>query len=113
MRFIEKDFNNTNARNQLESLSYFCDVDNSVIAKKGNYSSSRYGHNIVRKELEYLYLGKCCYCETKINPVSTAHVEHFRPKSKITGVNKNGYYWLGYEWSNLLLACPSCNGIKY
>ena len=37
---IEKDFNNTNARNQLESLSYFCDVDNSVIAKKGNYSSS-------------------------------------------------------------------------
>jgi hypothetical protein len=27
-------------------------------------------------------------------------------------VNEQGYYWLGYEWSNLLLACPACNKKK-
>jgi hypothetical protein len=41
-------------------------------------------------------------------------VEHFRPKSSVCqGRGKKrevpGYYWLAYEWSNLLLACTSCN----
>jgi hypothetical protein len=40
-------------------------------------------------------------------------VEHFRPKAKVTKVKTHpGYYWLGYEWSNLLLACWSCNNRK-
>ena len=112
MRHIEKDMDNLIARNQLESVAYMTDVNISIASRKGLYQSYRYGHEVIRTELDDIYFGKCAYCETKIKPVSTEHIEHFRPKAKITNVNANGYYWLGYEWSNLLLACPSCNGKK-
>jgi hypothetical protein len=41
-------------------------------------------------------------------------VEHFRPKNGVQQTDKEklkkpGYYWLAYEWSNLLLACDFCN----
>ncbi|NOQ35018.1 MAG: hypothetical protein GQ569_03890 [Methylococcaceae bacterium] len=60
---------------------------------------------------------KCCFCETKTK--STAHrgsgdVEHFRPKGgykqdKQDNLYNLGYYWLAYEWNNLLLSCEPCN----
>jgi hypothetical protein len=59
---------------------------------------------------------KCFYCESFTETVATLQVEHYRPKAKICDENNklipdtNGYYWLGCEWSNLLLACPHCNG---
>lgn len=113
MRHIEKDFNNVVARDRLESAPYRVDTNNSIVAQKGSfYTSARYGHQEIRDELNDIYYGKCAFCESLIGHVSTPHVEHFRPKAKITGLNENGYYWLGYEWSNLLLACPSCNGAK-
>jgi len=112
MIHIYKNFNSLVARNHLESANYRLDVQNSVNNRKGQYNSSRYGHEVVRTELQQIYHDKCCYCESKIPPVATPQIEHFRPKAKITGVNDNGYYWLGYEWSNLLMVCPACNGIK-
>lgn len=30
----------------------------------------------------------------------------------MTGVSTTGYYWLCYEWSNLLPCCPDCNETK-
>ncbi len=53
------------------------------------------------KELDNYYLGKCAYCETYCE----AEVEHYRPK------NQDNYYWLYYEWSNLVPACHDCNKI--
>ncbi len=58
---------------------------------------------------------KCNYCESQIGHGVTLQVEHYRPKAKVdSGENDHtelpGYYWLGLEWSNLLLACPKCNG---
>ena len=58
---------------------------------------------------------KCNYCESRSGHVATLQVEHYRPKAKvIAGENDNiettGYFWLGLEWTNLLLACPKCNG---
>lgn len=59
---------------------------------------------------------KCYYCESFSEVVATLQVEHYRPKSKICDENNKeiegtcGYYWLGCEWSNLLLSCPKCNG---
>ena len=47
-------------------------------------------------------LGKyCSYCELKF---PNTHVEHIQPKS-LEPLLEN-------EWTNFLLACPSCNGIK-
>lgn len=49
--------------------------------------------------------GKCCYCELKIPEVGLGkHVEHHRPKAT--------YDELRNDWTNLLLACPQCNGSK-
>lgn len=56
------------------------------------------------------YFGKCAYCERFYK----LDVEHYRPKGEVRGedndlISATGYYWLGYEWSNLLPACISCN----
>lgn len=58
---------------------------------------------------------KCNYCESRIEKAVKLQVEHYRPKALVSaGINDNielpGYYWLGLEWTNLLLACPKCNG---
>lgn len=56
------------------------------------------------------YFSKCAYCERFYK----LDVEHYRPKGEVRGednelISDTGYYWLGYEWSNLLPACISCN----
>ena len=58
--------------------------------------------------LRNIFSNKCAYCEkTETKP----DVEHFRPKKLVTGPQKSehGYYWLSYNWSNLLPSCSSCN----
>ncbi len=61
----------------------------------------------VREALKEIYHNKCAYCEIKEHK---PEVEHFRPKKGITGEPGHpGYYWLCYEWSNLLPSCRYCN----
>ena len=67
---------------------------------------------------------KCAYCESVVRTTHPGDIEHWRPKSRVTDVSgklvkiktKNGtmcthpgYYWLAYEWRNLLFACVACN----
>ncbi len=57
---------------------------------------------------------KCCYCEAKLLHVGYGDVEHYRPKngfrqSAQSPLEKPGYYWLAYTWSNLLFSCKRCN----
>jgi len=63
---------------------------------------------LVREILRLLYYYKCAYCETK---EYLPDIEHYRPKKGVTKLKKGhpGYYWLCYEWTNLLPACRSCN----
>lgn len=56
--------------------------------------------------------GKCCFCERKV--WDDGDVEHFRPKGGVwkspgLTMEKPGYYWLAYEWTNLFLSCGACN----
>lgn len=68
--------------------------------------------------------GKCAYCELLIAPGQRhGDVEHFRPKGRVRrsdgsivtierdGVvaNHPGFYWLAYDWQNLLPSCAACN----
>ncbi len=54
--------------------------------------------------------GKCCYCERKRDKKRDSDVEHFRPKAKVKESEEHpGYWWLAYEWKNLLIACKTCN----
>lgn len=69
------------------------------------------------------FRGKCAYCEQEIFRNQHGDVEHFRPKARVKGSNKKpvtikvngtvrqhlGYYWLVYDWRNLLPSCELCN----
>lgn len=67
------------------------------------------------EELKTLYKNKCAFCERVYG--DELEVDHYRPK-KERSVAKDrkhdnpGYYWLSYEWSNLILCCSKCNGQK-
>jgi uncharacterized protein (TIGR02646 family) len=57
---------------------------------------------------------KCAYCESAVDVSQFGDVEHFRPKLKVTDEKDNeirhpGYYWLAYDWQNLLISCIKCN----
>ncbi len=63
--------------------------------------------------LKDIYQNKCCFCETNVAAGAYWHIEHFRPKKRVANLkNHQGYYWLGYEWSNLMLSCNRCNNKK-
>jgi len=111
---VKKDFNSIPAK----LLTAVCsDLKTDAILKKGKhkYKSAYYGAGC-KKELESLYHNKCCFCESDPSPAAFWQVEHFRPKNKSPKKSPygthEGYYWLGYEWSNLLLVCQKCNNKK-
>ncbi len=68
--------------------------------------------------------GKCAYCESDVLVNQPGDIDHWRPKNRVTDEKRRtlkiktedggavphpGYYWLAYEWRNLLLACEDCN----
>ncbi|WP_433934534.1 hypothetical protein AB3662_08045 [Sorangium cellulosum] len=68
----------------------------------------------MKRALETAHHGKCCYCESKVKHVAPGDVEHYRPKAAVrqartAPVERPGYYWLAYEWENLLFSCVLCN----
>lgn len=90
----------TTANKTLISEKYYRDK-----YKKGRHNESR-----VLDALFPVYFGKCAYCER----LYKLDVEHYRPSRKVTDENNQiithpGYYWLCYEWTNLVPACVSCN----
>ena len=74
---------------------------------------ARYRNPEVKDALRETFQGKCAYCEAYAISVSPEDVEHYRPKGRVAseggGVLTSGYYWLGDEWTNLLLSCIDCN----
>ena len=79
-------------------------------------SSLVYNHSTVKKSLKAAQYNKCCFCEKEQNDEYGA-VEHFRPKMGYKAQTKDklkkpGYYWLGYEWTNLYFVCSPCNTKK-
>lgn len=83
------------------------------LAESGNLNSKHF-ENIwsapeVKKFLYESQHGKCCYCERKKDKEET-DVEHFRPKAEVEEAQDHpGYWWLAYNWENLLIACKRCN----
>jgi len=83
--------------------------------KAFEFKRSIYASQQVKNALEASHYGKCCYCETRVpKPYAHTHVEHYRPKAfsqQAPGDTQifPGYYWLAYDWDNLLLSCHFCN----
>lgn len=72
----------------------------------------------VFKQLREDFKDQCAYCESKLDfATSYFPVEHYRPKTAYKTLDDKkdkcpGYWWLAYEWSNLLLSCQVCNTYK-
>ncbi|WP_353481601.1 hypothetical protein [Haliscomenobacter sp.] len=87
-----------------------------IAAQDGSLYIKYYKNSSVKDQLLIIYHKKCAYCESTITHSAPLQVEHYRPKAKVdikdilVGEVHKGYYWLGNEWTNLLLACQSCNG---
>lgn len=76
--------------------------------------------------LANVFHDKCAYCESR-DVRSPYHAEHFRPKGRVAVKVKNkfsvvktkdeegqeiehpGYFWLAYNWANLVPSCNDCN----
>lgn len=61
------------------------------------------------------FYGRCAYCETQLGDFDD--LDHYRPAKGVTDMNHKvidhpGYYWLTYDWLNLLPSCKDCNSKK-
>ena len=78
------------------------------------FDAEVYGHDSVKSALIAMQHKKCAFCESKVLQVTPGDVEHFRPKAGYRQSDDDplvqpGYYWLAYDWENLLLSCSECN----
>jgi uncharacterized protein (TIGR02646 family) len=86
----------------------------STAAKSWKFDSKIYAAKSVKSALQKAQHDKCAFCESKITHVAFGDVEHFRPKAGYRKTPKDalvqpGYYWLAYDWGNLLFCCQICN----
>jgi hypothetical protein len=72
------------------------------------------------------FKAKCTFCETSISN-HYGDVEHYRPKAGIQDENRKwvgirvggkkirhpGYFWLAYDWKNLIPSCSGCNRFQH
>ena len=68
----------------------------------------------VRRDLSSMCRNKCAYCESSLDISGRDQIDNFRPKAGARGFEKTEYapmhyWWLAYEWDNLLIACQICN----
>ncbi len=110
MRKVVKDFNNP--PDDLRRCAVIQHKDIEIRGRNHRFVDECWRTTIIA--LRKLYHNKCAYCESAIVPYDNHNdspeirkrftVEHYRPKTY--------YYWLAYEWSNLLPLCKDCNGNK-
>lgn len=75
-----------------------------VIKDPSNYDSKIVKNSEIFNALNTIYNGKCAFCESKLTGDVLKFISHYRPRPQ--------YYWLSYEWSNLLLCCEDCQAAK-
>lgn len=99
------------AKGKEETEKLCRDYDNGITDFK--FASAVYGHREVKGTLMRIQYDKCCFCESYFRHITPGDVEHYRPKGgwiqDKEPLNKPGYYWLAYQWDNLLVSCSKCN----
>jgi len=114
MRFVQKDMEHRTERlasqqTYLELLEIIrtrnMKLINDAIYKEA-YDTPDGRRSRVEDQLAKAYHYKCAYCER----ICKSDIEHYRPKKAVDEAGDHpGYYWLCYEWTNLLPACITCN----
>src|SRR5208282_1073044 len=81
--------------------------------RRPDIKNAVYAHPTVKQTLKHAQHNKCAYCETR-DVRSHGVVEHYRPKlgwrqAREDNLQNGPYFWLAYDWDNLLFACDMCN----
>jgi uncharacterized protein (TIGR02646 family) len=108
----------TDSLTQIISEGNVSSIDEAIY--KGKYNTNSEGFGDVQQQLKDLYHNKCAYCESY---TYKPRIEHYRPKGRVSDYNfqtrkfqkvrnHNGYYWLCYEWTNLVPSCHFCNSVE-
>lgn len=85
-------------------------VSNGERIRSHDFNSNYWLHDDVRGPLWDIHHRKCCFCERQRDMKRESDIEHYRPKSLIEGADDHpGYWWLAYDWTNLLFSCKTCN----
>ncbi|MCT4600045.1 MAG: hypothetical protein N4A32_04025 [Marinifilaceae bacterium] len=114
MRFVEKKESDKTAK--LKSEETYKLLKDIVVRKNKSeiketiyrdvYKTVDGNRSRVEDKLSLTYYNKCAYCER----ICKADIEHYRPKLKVSeDSSHDGYYWLCYEWTNLIPSCITCN----
>ncbi|MWB92738.1 hypothetical protein GON26_00015 [Flavobacterium sp. GA093] len=85
---------------------------NLLVEKHKHEIKSECYRDTTLNHLSLLYKNKCAICERRRG--AELQVDHYRPKKTRNNktevkYNQPGYYWLAYEWSNLIPLCSYCN----
>ena len=77
------------------------------------FDNKVFAHKTVKEQMMEDQHRKCAYCEQYKNG-DFGCVEHYRPKGGYdlgsgAPLQQPGYYWLAYDWQNLLFSCSECN----
>ena len=62
----------------------------------------------LREALWTLGCAKCWYSEATLQQ-GEGHVEHFRPKKRLSGAKHSGYWWRAFDWTNYRISHPTSN----
>ncbi|PGC09925.1 chromosome segregation protein SMC [Bacillus toyonensis] len=89
------------------------EIREKILMNRSSKMSKSVSDELKRNLIEN-FNNKCAYCETKIGFI--AHIDNYRPKSGARNfdgkVSKEHYWWLKFEWDNLLPTCPECSANK-
>jgi len=69
----------------------------------------------IKEHLHNTFHGKCGYCEIKIEGYENGIIDRFRPYDGVRDKNEyfqDLYWWLTFEWNNLIYSCKECNQYK-
>lgn len=96
----------------LDLIAWFCVSDAEEALKRGQRPIFK-GYQSARSPLYRAQHGKCATCEMQCLETQNP-TEHFRPKAKVTSdpnyvTSPVGYWWLAWNWDNLLFSCTTCN----
>lgn len=103
-----------NVERERRKLQQYFDPAAPTSQKRVEFSLQSLGQ--VKDVLLRMCNGKCAYCESSLTYTSYGELEHFRPRAGARGLGgeyaPQHYWWLAYDWDNLLIACQLCNS-KY
>lgn len=113
MRFVVKPESDITdklkCQSTIDALTVIASTGNKDMISESIYRESYQDQDEIRSKVEdhlaKTYLNKCAYCER----LEKADIEHYRPKKSVKDETHDGYYWLCYEWTNLLPSCVKCN----